>query len=634
MYPRQLSLDAGTKERLISYLNTEIINHNAERSPYLSEIEVYQDLYWAKPILGMDGAGPIQGGSNLIIPLIAISVEATHARNMTTLFALDDFCQLALPDRYSDIDKGLEKLLDHEMLVTAELYKFADSCLLEGTKFGTGIGKTGYERVVRTAVSEVNGDRRYTDVVVKQGLVIDPVATANFCMPYAYQDEQTAPWVGEEHESSLFLIKDYENSGFFLPGTYEALLSYYTPQSPQTLGQEVKQNQEILENKQSYLPKTIRWYEIWLTFDVDGSSKQRELVVHYHWYAQRLMAIRDNWHTDLHRPYRHYAHFKLEHRWTGMGQCKMLDQFQMEVTTQHRQRIDNATLANLRMFKIRKLSGFGPNEPLFPGKIWYVDEMDDVDSIQLGEIYPSSYNNEQQAVLYSQQRSGVNELTLGMPQAGTPGTASSDLTRVQESNRRFDYTYKNIKNFMKEITSDSLCVIKQFGVRSASIYENIPNGLGVKAFIDETSISDLREQITIGIGVAGQNQNKLLDRSSWTQLSGMLTQYYTNMLTLAQQSGNAGLVQLLTQKAFSAGSESMKQILESFDVRNINKIIITPEDLMKVGLIAPPAQDGSNGLPQGNGISPTGNQTPSGLSLPPGLGIVNPITIQGGGTGV
>ena len=644
MYPKKLKLATDIEQKLHSYLQTEIINHNGERGPYLEEIEVYQELYWAKP-LASSGSGPIQGGSNLIVPLIAISVEAMHARNMTTAFALDDFTQIKLPDAWADCDKGLEKLLDHESLVVGQLYEFADSALLCGTKLGTGVGKVGYERIVRTAVKEVNGTRNYVDVVTKQGVTIDPVANANFIMPYAYQDEQTAPWCGEEHEDSLFGIKQKEDSGLFEKGTYEKLLNYYTPMAPQSLGQEVKRNQETLENKTPYLPKTIRYYEFWMTFNVDDNvnGSQRELVVFYHYYANYIMAVYDNWNDDLHRPYRHYNHFKVEHRWTGMGLCKMLDQFQLELTTQHRQTIDNGTLVNLRMFKVKKMSGLSPNEQLFPGKIWYVDEMDDVESFQLGEVYPSGYNNQQSALLLAQQRSGINELTLGMPSTGTPGTASGDLTRVQESNRRFDYTYKNIRKFLSQIQLDVLCTIKQFGVRSASIYDNIPNGDRVKSFIQTVSMADLRDQVVLDVAIAGQNQNKLLDRSSWTQLGGLITQYYTNMLQIAQQTGDQKLMEIGNVKAVMAGSEAMKQILESFDVRNINQIIITPDDLKRAGLDTSAIlgigsiNDPSNPINQ-NGLTGTNiagaNSGASGIIQAPGMGVTAPIDSTSGGTGV
>jgi hypothetical protein len=147
------------------------------------------------------------------------------------------------------------------------------------------------------------------------------------------------------------------------------------------------------------------------------------------------------------------------------------------------------------MFKINKLSGYGLGEPIFPGKLWFVDSMDDIESIQAGEVYPSSFNDEISTLNYVQQRSGINELSLGMPQAGTPGTATSDMSRLQEGNRKWDYSYKSYKRFITEISRDVIYNSMQFGTRNIEIFANIPNGSAVQQFIKQAPLSLVREQL-------------------------------------------------------------------------------------------------------------------------------------------
>lgn len=608
-----LSEEAETKLR--SYLRTEILDHNAERGPYLDKIKEYMRLYWADPDPD-SGTGPVQGGATIVIPLIAISVEAFHARNMTTLFGLEDFCQFTLPAEFQELESSLEQLMDHELLRVADLYKFADNALLENIKLGSAIGKTGYERVVKKAVRVTEGadgtrEREEFDVVTRQGLTIDAVQVSNFLLPYAYTDPQLAPWCGEEHERSLFELKTLEQSGMFYEGTYEALLNFYTPYAADTPGNEVKREAERLEDKQPVFPKTIRWYEVYMTFDVDEDGRDEEIVVHYHQTADKIMSIRYNEYDDLHRPYRIVNHFPLEHRWTGIGMAKMLEQFQIEVTTQHRQTIDNATLANLRMFKVKRLANVSPNEPIFPGKLWFVDDLDDIEPFQAGEVYPSSYNSEASAVQYAQQRSAINDLSLGMSSAGTPGTAADILARVQEGNRRFDYSYKNVRRFMGQIVLDSLCVINKYGPRNIAIYDQFHNGSLLRSFLETNPPSYFREQIIAEVNIAGQSQNKLLDRQSWTQLSGMAQQYWQAMLQLAMQTGNQELAMMISQRAMQSGSEIFKQILESFDIRNPYKLILRPEELGGQQPIQPGV-----GLPEGIGAPIAAPGMGSPLALP------------------
>jgi hypothetical protein len=73
-------------------------------------------------------------------------------------------------------------------------------------------------------------------------------------------------------------------------------------------------------------------------------------------------------------------------------------------------------LANTRMIKINKLAGYGPKEPIFPGKMWFVDDITHIDVMQLGEVYTSAFNQEQSTLMYSQQRTNVNDRSMGMPQ--------------------------------------------------------------------------------------------------------------------------------------------------------------------------------------------------------------------------
>ncbi len=649
-YPREVYLSKDQESKLRAYLRDEIINHDAERGGWVDDVKLWDQLYWAKPE-SEASSGPLKGGSTLIIPLIATTVESIHARNMTTLFALEQFTALKLPPIWDDISHDLERLLDHEMLKGADIYSMADSTLLENTKFGTAVGKSGYERIVKTAVRYIGDERMEFEVPVKQGVCINGVQLTNFLMPFRCNDPQTADWCGEEHTATPYEIRCHEDSGFFRKGVIDKLGGWLENPPNTSPSQSFRQSQEVNENRQQVWPKQITWREIWLSWDTVGDGKKREIVVHYHYDSDEFFSIRYNWNNDLHRQYRYLNHFPVPFRWTGIGICKMLDQFQIEVTTQHRQKIDNGTIANMRMIKIRKLAGYGPNEPIFAGKIWLVDDKDDIESFQLGEIYPSGYQNEQLAVIYSQQRSGVNELTLGMPQTGTPGTAAGDLTRVQEGNKRHDYSYKAVKKFIGQLTQDALCNVMQFGVRNAEIYTYLTKGERVRQFLSEDNIPLVRQGVIIDVGLAGQNQNKLLDRASWTQVSGMLTQYYANIIGLAQQMGDPKLQMMIGVKAILAGTEGMQQVLEAFDLRGINKLIVTQDDLIRFSpLIAQLVQMmGLNPevqqqmMMQQQGIMPnagsqqlipqqsTGITGPSQLIQSPGMGLLNPINTTVGG---
>lgn len=616
-YTPLIRFDSETKDRLVSYLVTEIDNHEMERSEWASLLKKYEKLYWADPSKLSDTAtSPLSTGAQIIIPVIAIAVEMLQAKMMQKLFGLDQFTSIKLPNEWDLIDSDLEKILDHEFLVTAKIDRALDSASLEYLKYGTAVLKSGYSILNKTAIQYIDEKETEVELTLDKGLCLDHVQLINFLMPFSAVDPNRSDWCGEFHTSTPYEVKNLSESELFYKDTFDELQSYFNDLNTSGPAKSVDylREKERQESKTPIWPKRLHWYEIWLSFDSDKSKKKKEIVVYFHRDSMKIMGARYNDRHDLSRPYFVGANFPVEGRWAGIGQCQMGEQFQIEITTQHRQRIDAAAISILRMFKAKKGKGITVDEPVFAGKIWMVDEMDDLDIFQSGEIYPSAYQNEQSAIMFWQQRSTVNELTLGMPQVGTPGTAASDMARIAEGNMRFDYTYSRFKRLAKAVCLDGICIIGKYGLRHDILYEQYVNGKRVREFLSQPAVL-IKDEIIISFSLAGQSQNKLLDRATWTQLGGMLTQYYTNLLQIAGQLGDQRLLQVISFKAMQGATEVMKQVFQSFDVRNIEKIILTPSDL--------------NGGPQPN----TATAIPgiAGILPTPGMGFVNPTNVTVGG---
>jgi len=608
-YPRELRFEEDVQERLISYIETELLNHYSERSRWMEKLLQWQRDYWAEP-RNKQATVPFKGASSIVIPLTAIAVEAIFARAMTQLFALDQLVSAkAKSAAWTDVVTPLENFLNNELLVEMQYRHKVTSAMLEIIKYGTGIGKVGYERLVRYAVRQFpDGSEQEIPVVIRDGAVTDSVAIGRFLMPYSSTDPQTSPWVGEEHSKSPFEILQMEQSGFFREGTFEALKAWINTKSRNSTGTErrFEQSQEKLEKREAVWPNRVDWVEMWLGFKVDGSDREKEIVIHYHRPSRLIMSARYNWHDDLHRPYRVGVYFPVEHRWTGIGVCKQNDQFQAEVTTQHRQRLDNALIANVRMLKVSKLSGYGPDEEIFPGKIWFVDDMSHVEAFQLGEIYNSSFNNEQAALQYSERRTGVSDVLLGQQAAGTPGTATGDLARIQEGAKKFDYAFANMKEFNRSLIIDAAVLVQQFGPRRIEYYTQAENGNLVENFF-RMPAELIRHGLLIDLRAAGQNQNKVLDRQNWVSIATLLQQYYTGIMQLVQGTGDARLIQFAVRKALIGSTEAMKQVLDTFDTRNVDRIILSellsslqqngvPQDASRLLPSATPSAGGDNGF--------------------------------------
>jgi hypothetical protein len=287
----------------------------------------------------------------------------------------------------------------------------------------------------------------------------------------------------------------------------------------------------------------------------------------------------------------------LEGRWRGIGICKQNEMFQREVTTMHRQRLDSGTLANMGMLKVHRMSGYGPKEPIFPGKMWFLDDMTHVEPFKMSEVQQSAFADEQGTLIYSQQRTGVNEVMMGMPQVGTPGTATSDLARIQEGNKKFDFVMKNLKSCANEVITDLFCNIVQFGPKNIDYFEWADGGEKLRQLMT-LPVSLIRQSIIFEVVAAGQQSNRIMDRQNWMNIAALITQYYQSMLLLTQD--DPKLQAVVMQRALIAATEAMRQILDTFDVKNKERIIVEEVEKMLNG------QSGTGTIP-GGGAGPAGN---------------------------
>lgn len=621
-YPRQIHLGPEIEDKLSRYIEEELLNHYAERGDHIDDLLRWQKDYWAKPTKEK-ATFPFSGAATIVIPLSATAIEAVHARTETQLLSQPQLVTAqAVSGEWEPVQKAVEDYMNREIVEVMKIRDPLSSCLLEAEKFGTMIGKTGYERRVRRAIRTIGEVEQEFEVVYKQGAVFDAVPDSRFLMPYYAKDIQTAPWVGEEHESTVYGVEQLELAGMFREGTIigeDSKLRKWISDRNNGDGQETgikfDDNQRELENTQTVFPKRIDWVELWMAWDVDNTGIPKEIVVHYHRASRTIMSIRYNWTSNLRRIYHSSVYFPVEHRWRGIGICKMNEQFQREITTQHRQRLDNATLANMRMIKVSKMSGYGPGEPVFPGKMWFVDSMEHIDTFQLGEIYPSSYNNEQATLIYSQQRTGVNEMTLGMQNAGTPGTATGDLARIQEGRQKFDLWYGRAREFVGQIIVDVADLTQQFGPRQLAYYQTAENGQMVQQFFQMPS-SLIRDGLLLKLKESSQQHNKILDRQNWQQVAGFIQQYYMGLVQLAQPMQNPQILQLIFTKGMAAATEALRQILETYDVRNIDRIIVRElEQLIQQG----PMNANADPTANGQGLLPTGNSGFGGVDQESGM---------------
>jgi hypothetical protein len=616
-WPRMLNLDEETRERLSRYLDDEIQHCLSEREMLVADWERWQADYWATP-KGVKNF-PFERAANIIIPLTAIAVEAIYSRLLNTIFSVKPFWSIrpkALPwvDVAPQVEKWLQTEVENES--SLNIYAFASNALMEFVKLGTAVSKSGYEREVKKSLRQLaNGREEEVWTESKNGAVVYYVPLANFLMRLSENDPQSAPWAGEEHEFSWSQLKRMALSGRMDPKELEKLKAYWATSRVVESGSGMQYQQKLDE----HIHTEPMWNdkfpvkEIWLSFDVDGDNIDEEIVVDYHKPSKTFLSIRYNWYADLRRPYRVGQFIPVEGRWVGIGIGKQNEQFQEEVTTIHRQRLDNATLANMRMLKVKRGLGYGADEPIFPGKMWFVNDYRDVEPFQMSEVYPSSYSNEQTAQFYSDKRTGVNDVMLGVPQQGTPGTATDMLTRLAEGNKKFDMVLRNVRRWFSYIGQDVLANFQQFGAQERHWLILGDKGIYVEQMLRMPAQLVMQGAI-VELTVTDSITNRQVEQQQWMGLFQIITQYYQQVITLSQLIQNPQITLTLAQRALSASDFAARRLFESFAIVDYEPLLLLAEE--------------RNG---GNAAQPTGNGGPPADNGPSGLeGLTEIVRPQGG----
>jgi len=620
-WPPMLELEPEVEERLNFWIEEEIRRAWTEREGLLEDWTNWQKQYWATPA-SKEKNFPFRRAANIVVPLTAIAVEAVHARIMNTLFTVEPFWSVR-PQAKAWINTApfFEEFLQTEAMnpTGLDVYKFSNHSMMELIKLGTCIGKSGYERITKKAL-DPRSDGTIEDrfVEVRNSATLEYVPLANFLIRIGEFDPQTSPWCGEEHVFTWAQLKNLAANKRIMASKLIKIKDFWTSsEAGRTAGdaQTLKDEVDKLSNQEPIWNEDFKTQEIWATFDIDGDGFDEEIVVDYHYESRTILSIRSNWYSDLHRPYRSAVYVTVEGRFYGIGVGKQNEQFQSEVTTIHRQRLDNATLANMRMLVLKKTTGYGPKEPIFPGKMWFADDPKDIQVLQLSEVYNSAFANEDVLVRYSEKRTGVNEVLLGLPQQGTPGTATGDLARIAEGNKRFDLVLRNIRRFLSLLGQDVAANYQQFGDQQRHWLMLGEDGVFVEQVLNMPP-QLVRDGALIELTASSSIVNRQVEQQNWISLFTVISSYYDRIIQLGQLFGDETLA-LVARRAVIASDEAARRLFDTFGIVETERLLLLggPESGQTSITTGDPgrANGGPEGGSQGSGQIPSVEQLVAGI---------------------
>lgn len=454
MMPPEIEMGDEQLRRLKEYLRFEISTCEQERWSQIAKFSRLKQKYRTK-FPEMPKNFPIPNSSQITIPVIKTHVDTLTSQLFQTVMAAEPMASVRAKDEDPQIQEFVDdwerflQLYSEEKLQHEDVF---DTALTESIKLGTSVIEVTRKLDRRKVVDFDAATGKYTQVAkeVFNGPFLYNIPIEDFWCRPEWQDPQTAPWCGKVLRMPWSQIKDMAVSGEIDADQINNLwkLPVNPGYIPDTVRDDAKQ-----EKTEPQFWEEYRLFELCVRWDVDGDGIDEDIIVYYHWESNTL--LRRKFNTFNRRPYEIFRFKKIEYRFYGEGMAEILEQLQEEISTQHNQRIDNATIASLKLILTeRAIPGIRPGDPVWPGKVVKA-KPGSVEAWALGEIYPSTIENEKISQAYAKEASGVGENAFNA-QPVSRTTAAAQLSLLEERNRRFDKTLKgyrkNIRNIYLQLT--------------------------------------------------------------------------------------------------------------------------------------------------------------------------------------
>jgi len=416
---------------------------------------------------------PIEGGSNIVIPIVRYICQSVVERLLLTHFASEPFI-LVRPVRTATATNDLELLLHHyqKKQPLKEWYKVITDAVL----LGTGIG---YKMMVKPANDvEVSTPYPYLRYVPLENFIVYPeLPSLQGVIAVGHKETVSLKYLIDEYGLPEEVLDRLWGSPSNIPDQHPLRV-----ETPATGSGIVDLNRVIYycEGKYyhiQYLPR----FNLYLRKEVYPFP-----IFPYVIYTIMPSATIFG---------------------TGLGQ--MLEPFEEEITELHNLRLDNHLLTNLPIFKVRKGSTAQKIDSFSAGMKIPVETPQDIDILLMPQQFGGILQEEQSLMQLATQISGINEILMGqMPPASA--TAYAVETALLEGAVRFKAFYASAKEAFRMNAKLDLLFLKKWG---DEVY--ISQVLNAPSPLIDYTIDDIVRETEFTIEPNTASVNRETDKQRW-----------------------------------------------------------------------------------------------------------------------
>ncbi len=656
--PERIAWGPKREAKFVEYIAAELHDGISARDPLVKQWISWLEQY-AAPVNQGEKNFPYVGSANYVLPLTATDVDQLVAKFVQTIHAPEDLWTISpMNERWKNTAKPLQDTLTWLDRNVLKMFDVNYRVILEMTKLGTGIYKTGWDYQRYPTLTYDSYGRVIRAYKVRGVPFVDHVPLADFVIPagyYAIQPDaqKGAPWTAERQRwtpSSLWRLANATSP--FLPNIDKDVLDviikfeesgmtdydeYVRQQERDVTGAKLPSSEsqewdrsstQMAGQTGSSGTKVVRDIELWeihCRYPTKGDLGEEDIVVWFHQPTRKIVRGVYGYYTHGQRPYEVVRYFRSE-GFYGIGVCQQKEVFQKMASDLFNFNWDNVLLANSRMVVAKAGSNIAPGEPFYPNKVWIVD--DDVNKsfgvFPMADIYQSLPLLQSSVQALGERRTGISDIQLGNIQE-LPGRtpATTMLSLLQEGNRRPDLTIKDMRyqglstvglriiQLIQQYASGPMDVGGQRLMQLAVQTLGMPEGPEVAQKLS-TPMEDAALGIGVSITATSGSANKEVERQGFTtllQLASGLYPQFLQAVSIAAQMPQTPVADVALRSAKGL-AELFQRLLEQYDVRDTETIIpVSDQTLSDAGQAgqqpALGAQPGAVGGDQGaNGNNP------------------------------
>ena len=512
--------------------------------------DAHQELHksklpkWRRIYLGIPAEAtrnfPFPNAANTIVQVVGETVDTMVARVMGLLYAthplwnFQNFCKEATMDKRK-LRETQRKLIEEFMEIVGmepaelnlqpiEALWFTDAC-----KLGTAFIKLAMEHVVESVVVGYESDAKKrikgNETVIYSGPRVTNLRHEDVLADPSADTLEKAPFVAVKHKLYRTDLEDRAFRGIYDPKVVDQIIMSPDRTAPREQERQEMQDQGI--STPARPEATAEWEVSECYFPWWQNGRKYRLFYSYHKKTKKVLRKVFNFFPTNELPVKRT---RLGYRTNGLyghGYAELLETYQEELSTTHNQRLDNGTVANIRALRVSpRARALDANMELYPSAL-LVGEKDEIEAVQVGDVYPSTFKNEEMTLQLVARRAGITPAISG---SGTGGmmkrpavySAQGTLAVMQENNSVVGFATSEFRHAHVILGSAVTALYGKFGTEGREEMFGM-DGQTLKDALKEFEGNRLRIPIRASTG----SMNKEVDKQTGMLIAGLMQRYIT-----------------------------------------------------------------------------------------------------------